>query len=43
MFTLIQLLGLVLVAVGATLVAGVPGLLIGVGVALTYVGFAGEV
>jgi hypothetical protein len=43
MFTLLQLLGLVLVVVGATLAAGVPGLLVGAGVALTYVGLSGEV
>ena len=42
MFTLLQLLGLVLVVVGATLLAGFPGLLVGAGVALTYVGVAGE-
>lgn len=42
MFTALQLLGLVLVVVGVALAAGVPGLLVGVGVALTYVGLAGE-
>lgn len=42
MFTLLQLLGLVLLVVGATLAAGVPGALIGAGVSALYIGFAGE-
>lgn len=42
MFTFMQLLGLVLVVVGAALLAGAPGVLIGAGVAITYIGLAGE-
>lgn len=42
MFTLVQLLGLVLAVTGATLAAGIPGALIAVGIAAVYVGLAGE-
>jgi hypothetical protein len=42
MFTAMQLVGITLVIVGATLLGGVPGLLVAAGVALTYVGLAGE-
>lgn len=42
MFTLMQLVGLVLVVVGATMLAGVPGLLVAAGAAMVYVGLAGE-
>ena len=42
MFTLMQLVGLVLVVVGATMLAGVPGLLVVGGAAATYIGLAGE-
>ena len=42
MFTLLQLLGLVLFVAGCVVVAGVGGALIGSGVAATYIGLAGE-
>ena len=42
MFTVLQLLGLVLVVTGATLAAGIPGALVAVGAAAVYVGLAGE-
>jgi hypothetical protein len=42
MFSALQLLGLALVIAGATMLAGVPGALIGAGIAVGYVGLAGE-
>lgn len=42
MFTAMQLVGLVLVVVGAAIGAGLPGALVGAGVMLTYFGLAGE-
>lgn len=42
MYTLMQLVGLVLVAAGAGIGAGIPGALVGAGAALVYFGLAGE-
>lgn len=42
MFTAMQLVGLVLVVVGAFIGAGLPGALVAVGIVLTYFGLAGE-
>ncbi len=41
-FTALQLVGLVLVVVSAALLAGVPGAVGAVGLALVYLGLAGE-
>jgi hypothetical protein len=42
MFTALQLLGLGLTVAGLVVLAGVGGALIGAGVAVVYVGLAGE-
>jgi hypothetical protein len=42
MFTALQLLGLALFVAGCVVVAGVGGALIGSGIAVTYLGLAGE-
>lgn len=42
MFTFMQLVGLVLVVVGAGIGAGLPGALVGAGLVLVYFGLAGE-
>ena len=42
MFTAMQLIGLALVIAGAFIAFGLPGALVGGGVALTYFGLAGE-
>jgi hypothetical protein len=42
MFTALQLLGLALFVTGCVVAAGVAGALIGSGIAVTYLGLAGE-
>jgi len=42
MFTALQLAGLVLVVIGATMLGGVGGAIVGAGIAVGYVGLAGE-
>ena len=42
MFTALQLAGLILIVVGAAVVAGIGGGVIGAGVAVAYIGLAGE-
>lgn len=42
MFTVLQLLGLAVFVAGCVVVAGIGGALIGVGIATTYLGLAGE-
>lgn len=42
MFTAMQLIGLVLVVIGAGIGGGLPGALVGGGIVLTYFGLAGE-
>jgi hypothetical protein len=42
MFTALQLLGLALFVAGCVVAAGVAGALIGSGIAVTYLGLAGE-
>lgn len=42
MFTVLQLVGLLLIAAGAAVLGGVGGAVIGVGIAAAYVGLAGD-
>lgn len=42
MFTALQLVGLCLIVAGASIVAGLGGALIGTGLAVGYIGLAGE-
>lgn len=42
MFTALQLVGLCLIVAGSALVAGVGGALIGAGIAVGYIGLAGD-
>lgn len=42
MFTALQLAGLILIVIGAALLGGAGGALVGAGIAVGYVGLAGE-
>ncbi len=42
MFTALQLVGLCLIIAGTTIIAGLGGALLGAGIAVGYIGLAGE-